>query len=151
MRRHDAVAGVVVAGLGIFVTRQGRALSYLDEFGPGPGFLPYWLGLLLMALAACLIISAMRSHTRIPKQEPGVGSGAGRALLAALGLVVMAATLEVLGFIGSFALLSFFLVYVVERRTLAGAITVTAALTLSFFLLFRVVLALPLPMGAWRF
>jgi putative tricarboxylic transport membrane protein len=147
MTRRDMMSGVVLAGIGIFVILHGRSLNYMDEFGPGPGFLPRWLGLLLTGLALGLIISSVRR----PRAEhsPDAGTVPGRALLAACGLVATVASLRTLGFIASFALLSFFLVYAVERRSLARAIAVTAGLALGFFLLFRVILPVPLPTGLW--
>jgi len=150
MRGRDLTAGLVLAGLGILITRYSQSLSYLDEFGPGPGFLPYWLGLVLTVLALCLVISAARTRTQAPKPE-AAGQGSGRALLTIAGLFAMVATLELLGFLAAFALLSFFMVYFVERRSFARSIAVTAAIAFGFFLLFRIIIPLPLPVNAWGF
>ena len=98
MRGRDLTAGLVLAGLGIMITRYSQSLSYLDEFGPGPGFLPYWLGLVLTALALGLVISAARTRTQALKPE-AAGQGSGRALLTIAGLFAMVATLELLGFL----------------------------------------------------
>ena len=134
----------------MLVMRHGQTLSYLDEFGPGPGFLPYWLGLVLTALALCLVISAVRSRDQLAKAKT-TGPGSGRAMLAAGGLFGMVAALDTLGFVTSFALLSFFMVYIVEKRSLGGAIAVSAAITFGFFLIFRLIIPLPLPVNAWGF
>jgi hypothetical protein len=150
MRGRDLTAGLVLAGLGILITRYSQSLSYLDEFGPGPGFLPYWLGLVLTALALCLVISAARTRAQAPKPE-AAGQGSGRALVTIAGLFAMVAMLELLGFLAAFALLSFFMVYVVERQSFTRSIAVTAAITFGFFLLFRIIIPLPLPMNAWGF
>ena len=141
MKRRDFAAGLVLAGAGVLVAQQVQTLSYRDEFGPGPGFLPLWLGLLMIVLASGLAISALRT----PAEEQAAGPRTGRALLAWSGIVAMVAAMETIGFIASLGLLSFFLVYVIERRSFLGAITVAATITLSFFLLFRVILPAPLP------
>jgi putative tricarboxylic transport membrane protein len=146
---RDVPVALVLVGLGIFVTLQGSGLNYLDEFGPGPGFLPYWLGLILTALASLLTLFALRR--RGESAQNSAVNGLGRALLAAAGLVAMAAVLEIAGFLASFALLSFFLVYVIERRSVTGAVTVAVILTLSFLVLFRMVLPSALPTGPWGF
>jgi putative tricarboxylic transport membrane protein len=157
MINKDIAAGLVLAGAGILVTQQVQTLSYLDEFGPGPGFLPLWLGALMTVLASLLVFIGLRRREEVSKPEPATGVTESpvprprRALLAALGLIAMAAALEVLGFIVSLALASFFLVYVIERRSLLGAITVTIAITLSFLLIFRAILAIPLPVGPFGF
>ncbi len=121
---------------------QSRTLSYQDEFGPGPGFLPYWLGLLLTALSVALIVSAKSS---------GSGSPAGRTLLSIAGLSAMTATLNTIGFIAGFGLLSFFLVYVIERRSLRHSLMVALCMSAGFLLLFHVILPVPLPAGPWGF
>jgi hypothetical protein len=151
----DVAAGLVLTGLGAWVNRQGRLLSYRDEFGPGPGFLPYWLGVVLAVLALFLIISAVRGRLQSANTESSAGAvydrpvRTSRALLAVAGMAVIVAAMELLGFFTSFALLTFFLVYGIERRPLARAITAAAALALAFFILFRILLPIPLPAGAW--
>ena len=158
MKRPDIASALVLVGLGIFVTQQSTKLSYRDEFGPGPGLLPFWLGLLLIALAVCLVISTLiLSSPRGKARDPhGPVSVAGlhprlRVVLAWLGLVAMVAVLGALGFILSLGLLTFFLVYVVERRSLGNAVIVTVSITLAFLLLFRVIIPLPLPASPWGF
>lgn len=164
MKRQDIASGLVLAGVGIFVTLQARTLTYRDEFGPGPGLLPFWLGLILTALALCQAGSALwrgiegRTPNSKGSEIPEFGlrpsiprSRIRRVLLACVGLVATVALMEVLGFIASFGLLSFFLVYVVERRSLPSAIAVAVAMTLSFLLLFRVILPVPLPLSPWGF
>lgn len=157
MKRPDIASGLVLAGLGVFVTQQAARLTYRDEFGPGPGLLPFWLGLLLIALASCLAVFSLRRKEksgevdRIPSTEFGQPHRISRVLLAWLSLVVTVAALNVLGFIVSLGLLSFFLVYVVERRPLRNAITVAVAIALSFLLLFRAILPVPLPVSPWGF
>jgi hypothetical protein len=148
--KRDIVTGSLLAATGIFVVWRSLTLSYLDEFGPGPGFLPRWMGLLLTVLAASLVVSAVRSRvddaaTRSDRR------GLLRVFIAASGLIAVAAALEWTGFFAGFAVLSFFLVYIVERRSLAASIAVSASMTLGFFLIFRLILPLPLPVGAWGF
>jgi hypothetical protein len=105
----------------------------------------------MTVLGLCLAISALLSRKETAAQASFARGGLGRAMLAASGLAAMVALLDILGFIVSFALLAFFLNYIVVRRPLAGAITVTAAITLGFFLLFRVFLPVSLPAGLWGF
>lgn len=152
-KRPEIVSGLVLAGVGILVTQQASKLTYRDEFGPGPGLLPFWLGLLLTALALCQVASAWEfgDVDRIRSIEFGQRHRIPRVVLAWLGLVATVAALDLLGFIVSFGLLSFFLIYVVERRSLVNAIVVAVAITLSFLLVFRVILPVPLPVSPWGF
>jgi putative tricarboxylic transport membrane protein len=54
------VAAVLVA-MGVFVTIQSVALSYYTPVGPGPGFFPFWLGLLLVVLAGASLVTTFVS------------------------------------------------------------------------------------------
>ena len=44
-------SGLAVLGLGIAVIFFSRQLPYHSDYGPGPGFLPTWIG---YVLAACI-------------------------------------------------------------------------------------------------
>jgi putative tricarboxylic transport membrane protein len=142
MKRADIVSGLVVAAAGLLIMQQAATLTYRDEFGPGPGLLPYWLGWILFALAVIQVALAVRSGG-----EPSTDSvsNKGRVLVVIGGFIAMVAAIEAIGFIASFGLLSFFLVYVVERRSLPRAAAVAVALVLGFLLVFRVFLPIPLP------
>jgi hypothetical protein len=152
MNRKDIAAGLALAMLGMLIIWQARGLTYLDDFGPGPGFLPFWLALLISALSLCLAVFALRNQAEnvSPVNSPNeVRRGYPRALLAWLGMIAMVGTMEVLGFIASFALFSFFLVCVIERRSLSSATAVAVGIALGFYLLFRVFLPVPLPTNPW--
>lgn len=140
--KRDIISGIVVAALGLLVTRQAAMLTYRDEFGPGPGLLPYWLGLILCALALIQVGLAFR---RGRAAAVSTASNKSRVLLAVTALVVMTGAVPVIGFIPSFGLLSFFLVYAVEKRSLPRAAAVAVAMMLGFVLLFRMFLPVPLP------
>jgi hypothetical protein len=148
MKRQDLVSGLVLAVLGILVARQAATLTYRDEFGPGPGLLPFWLGWIMFALALCQVAVTL---WRNPETSPASSSGKSRVLLAALSFAAMVGAIDVIGFFAGFGALTFFLVYAVERRSLTRSIAVAVAMTLAFVLLFRVLLPVPLPLNDWGF
>ena len=149
----------------MFVIQQSRMLTYRDEFGPGPGMLPLWLGGLLTVLAVGQVILGIRNLGTEEKLRDGGKirnglmifapslnfSSVPKLLLTCGGLIATVAALEVLGFLVSFGLLSFFLVYVIERRSLPRSIAVAVAITLAFLLVFRVMLPVQLPLNVWGF
>jgi putative tricarboxylic transport membrane protein len=60
----NIVAGVAVFLLGIVTTFFAWRLPYTTEFSPGPGFLPFWLGI-IMAICSIFVIAAdLRSKER---------------------------------------------------------------------------------------
>jgi hypothetical protein len=60
MRVANAIAALCVALLGLIVIVLARQLPYDAEYGPGPGFLPFWLGLALVVLSVFLLRDALR-------------------------------------------------------------------------------------------
>ncbi len=57
----NVIAGVAVFLLGVATTVLAwTTLPYSGEFGPGPGFLPVWLGITLMVCALPVLIADIR-------------------------------------------------------------------------------------------
>jgi putative tricarboxylic transport membrane protein len=56
--------GVAVLGLGIAVIFFARQLPYHSDYGPGPGFLPTWIGYVLAACALIVTVQELRATNR---------------------------------------------------------------------------------------
>ena len=63
MRVANIVAALCVALFGALVIALARQLPYDAEYGPGPGFLPLWLGAALVLLSAFLLRDALKTQT----------------------------------------------------------------------------------------
>ena len=53
--------GLAVLALGIAVIFFSRQLPYHSDYGPGPGFLPTWIGYVLAACAVVVIAQELRA------------------------------------------------------------------------------------------
>src|SRR5512136_28409 len=62
MRLADLIGGVFVLILGLAVVFFSSQLTYYSEFGPGPGFLPLWVGIIISACAVYVIVDLLRRH-----------------------------------------------------------------------------------------
>jgi putative tricarboxylic transport membrane protein len=149
LKNGDVISGAVLAALGVYIVMQTRAWDYYTLDGPGPAFFPFWYGVAMVALSLLLIVSAARN---------GHGSTAtiewramGRALTTWLAFAVSVALMDFVGFLISFALLTFFIVAVIFRRPLAIAGVVAVASALAFHLIFPVALSVSLPTGPFGF
>ncbi len=137
----------IIGGMGVLWIFLAQRLTYWDDFAPGSGFLPLWLGIALVALVALLLITqsarpapvsvAPTRHRRIAK--------------IMLGLVVSAVALEFTGFVVTIGGYLLYLLGYVERRGPAQTALVAGGTTLSLFLLFHTWLGVPLPTGPWGF
>src|SRR4051812_28992450 len=149
LRDGDVIAGAVLAALGVYNVMQSRAWDYYTPDGPGPGFFPLWYGIAMVVLSLWLIASNILKSRSV---QPGAGGtidwqAAGRALATWGAFAVSVALMGVIGFVLSFALLTFFMViFVFGRPPLTAAVTAIVA-TLAFHLIFPVILSVPLPTG----
>jgi len=62
MRLADLIGGVFVLILGLAVIFFSSQLTYYSEFGPGPGFLPLWIGIVITVCAVYVIFDLLRKH-----------------------------------------------------------------------------------------
>ena len=62
MRLADFIGGVAVLILGLAVIFFSSQLTYYSEFGPGPGFLPLWVGIIITACAIYVIVDLLKKH-----------------------------------------------------------------------------------------
>ena len=148
LKDGDVISGAVLAALGVYIVMQSLTWDYSGLDGPGPGFFPFWYGVAMVALSLLLIVSVVRKGTTAYDVDwPATGRALGCWLAFALSIGLM----EWLGFLLSFALLTFFIVAVIFRRPLMTA-GLTAVLTaLAFHLIFPVALSVSLPTGWFGF
>jgi hypothetical protein len=64
MRLSDFIGGGVVLLLGLAVIYFSSQLEYYSEFGPGPGFLPLWVGICITGCAIVLLLNILRKRGR---------------------------------------------------------------------------------------
>ena len=152
MRRADQITAVIVLIFSLAVIEGARRMPPSGTFGPGAGFLPFWLGAVLGILSIILLVNASR--------EPAQASGGspfprGRGLLViletagALGSFIL--LLETLGFLLSIALLTAFLLRVVEREGWAISLGVALANAAGLYVVFKVFLGVSLPKSIFGF
>jgi len=150
LRDSDVIAGALLAALGVFILREAWKWEYAGFDGPGPGFFPMWYGVAITALSLWLAVGRV---LRLRTEESGAVDwpGVGRALgtWAAFGASV--ALMQPLGFVLSFALLTFFLVTVMFHQPVKTALLTAVGLSGGFYLLFPLLLNVPLPTGLLGF
>src|SRR5512136_3055968 len=148
-RDRDVTSSLFWALVGMLFCIGGVHYGLRRSGIPGPGFLPFVTGLLLVALSLILLFSRL-----VSKRDGGELAGAqmprGEALkriLQALGaLCLYVLILEPLGF----AMTTFLFMIVIlrlEPRRWTFLIPAALGATAFFFFLFKVLLRVPLPPG----
>jgi uncharacterized membrane protein len=65
MKVADLAGGLVVLLFGIAIVFFSYQLPYKSEYGPGPGFLPLWLGIVLIGSAVFVLLNILRKQVKV--------------------------------------------------------------------------------------
>jgi putative tricarboxylic transport membrane protein len=144
-RNRDFWSGLALAALGTYIVASARGWTYMGEDGPGPGFFPLWYGSIMVVLSLWLVASAVLA--RPPAGEPVQWAELRRALGCWLAFVAAIALMPLWGFFVSLAVLTWFIVAVLSRRSQRIAITLALGGTAVFYVVFGLALDLSLPRG----
>jgi hypothetical protein len=60
MRKADRIFGVIGLGFSLWCYLESRKFHYLTDFTPGPGFMPFWVGVILAILSFYLLYDTFR-------------------------------------------------------------------------------------------
>jgi putative tricarboxylic transport membrane protein len=143
-RRGDFWSGVALAALAAWIVSQALRWPYMTEEGPGPGFFPLWYGSVMLVLSLALVASSVLSKAA---GEPVRWPELGRAFGCWVAFVACIAVMPFAGFWIAFALLTWFIVAVMARRSQKRALTLAVGGAAIFYAVFELGLGLGLPRG----
>jgi len=141
----NLLGGLAVLLLGSVVVFFSSQLPYEAEYGPGPGFLPLWIGIALIACAIATIIKAIRKY----RYEEGrfFQAKTGQVVFVGVTLIITFLLVPVFGLSLGLALFTGFTMRTAGRHgwmlCIFGAVVTAAAIRL----IFGVMLDIPLPRG----
>lgn len=148
MKRPYQITGVVLMFAAAFLLRESLRLRYYSPLGPGPGFFPLWLSVLLAILGAAML---WRATFGAPEAMPAdfYADRRGYLRIAAVvgALLAIILLIEPLGF--RLVMLGFYLFILTALGRQHPLVTGIIALAGSFgvYYIFARWLATPLPIG----
>jgi putative tricarboxylic transport membrane protein len=146
MRLLYQVASLSFFAGGVFLVWEASKLTYYSRLGPGPGFFPLWLGLLLAVLALVWFGQVtLRPVAAMEKDFIPDRSGTIRIIAIMLALVLFTALLEPIGYRLSMLLFLLFLLTVLGRQHPLVTVAVSALGSFGVYWVFLYWLAVPLP------
>ncbi len=150
VRKADLVTGALLL-LGALAFSAGalRFYAWSGDGGPGPAFLPFWLGLVMAALACGLLIKSFKQEkddaTWLPR-----GKGRERVLVIIVATLVFFALLKVIGMeLATFLYVAALMRYL-ERKPWLLTFVVAAGAAAFNWLIFAHWLHVPFPQS-WLF
>ncbi len=151
MARSETAVAAGFGVMGLVWAVMALDLTYMGELAPGPGFLPFWLGVTLVVLSIILIARRWLARPDRPAQPLVATTGWRKPAVVAIGLSVCIAAISWLGFLISVSLYLVSLLRFVERRSWALAVIVGVGTPLLLHVVFRAGLGVPLPRGPMGF
>src|SRR5258706_6841380 len=142
LRSGDFWSGLALAALGTYIVVQARGWVYMNDDGPGAGFFPLWYGGLMVVLSLLLVVGAVVKPS--PQTEVR-WKDVSRALTCWVAFTASVALMPLVGFVVSFALLTWFVVKVMCWERHRTALVVEIAGAAGFSGLFEMALGLALP------
>jgi putative tricarboxylic transport membrane protein len=147
MRSADRTAGAVLL---VFALAFGAAAlkqyAFWAPTGPGPAFLPFWLGVVMALLATMLLVGALRTQDAgadwLPNRE-----GLRRLAIVVGVTVAFVALLNVTGMVLGTLLFLIVLMRLLDRCAWPLTLAVALATAAFIYLVFARWLRVPLPVG----
>ena len=143
----ELLSRILLLLLGVAVVFFSSQLTYYSEFGPGPGFLPLWLGIALVGSAAFLVGNFFRKHARV---ESFFKPRTKQCVIMFILIVIAFLLLPWLGFPVGFALLAAAAMRILGRHAFFVCGITAVAIALGVYFIFDQWLGIPLPTGIIR-
>lgn len=146
MRRRDAASGAFWLLVGAGVTAAGWDLELGSVSDPGPGFVLFWVGLIMAGLSLAVIGAAVRPGAT-PEAPVWRGARWSRVVAVLVALALYGWALPRLGFIITTTFIMVFLFKAVEPQRWSVAVAGAVASALVAYVVFKVWLGAQLPAG----
>ena len=151
MRRCNQVVGVLLLIFSIWIIMGSRDLVYTEEFSPGAGFFPFWLGLSLLILSAVLLLNSTILKFHMTEDNPFPERHAMLRVMSILGsLLVSLLLFERIGFLLSMGLLVVFLLIFMEKYRWYNGVIISSVMVFAIYGIFKIWLNVPLPPGLFH-
>lgn len=149
MRKGDRVFAVICLGISLWLILESLQFDYLSKFGPGPGFEPFWLGVILAILSAFLLINTIRRKEGKDGEKPILPGwrSLGRLAVIMLTMAGFALVVQSLGFTLSVFLLVTVLLFFLEGVGALKSVYYGVIFSGLIFLVFQYWLGVDLPKG----
>jgi putative tricarboxylic transport membrane protein len=149
MKKTDRMQSLIWGIFGLYIAFEGVHLKLGTPRAPKPGFLIFWMGIIIMILSAAFFLQSF-SAVREEKKIRWKGRQWPKGVMVMLALFLYAAVFHWLGFILSTFLLLLFLFKGLEPQRWGIALLLSAVTITICYLVFSVFLELQFPPGLPR-
>ena len=149
MRKADRIFGVIGLGLSLWCYLESTKLNYMTQFTPGPGFMPFWVGVILALLSCYLIVD---SYLRKAGKKDDAKLLPERHALYRVGAILLMLfgvkfSMNLLGFPITLFLFTTAILLLLERYSILKSVGYGIAYAAVTWLVFQHVLSMGFPKG----
>ncbi len=153
MRRVYQVAAFVILASAVYVMVESRSnINYYTQYGPGPGFFPFWCGVLMALFSIVWFFQVtLRPVEGSAIELVPAGLGSVRVVSVVVGLAIFAVLVGYLGFLLTMLLFLLTMLFALGRQRIPVTVVLSVALSWGMTYLFRSVLDVQLPVSGIEF
>jgi putative tricarboxylic transport membrane protein len=152
MGRADRISGIFWLCFAVSVTIQSYYLGLGTLHKPGPGFLFFWVNIVLAIMSLIVLIRAWVSKKEEGPQPTIFGTQkVSKIIFVMTSLFLYALLMETVGFIPVTLLFFIFILRIIEKKRWFYTIFVSVVVTVISYLIFETWLQSQLPRGLLEF
>lgn len=146
MRRASQLLALAFIVLGVYAAVQAQEMTLFTEIGPGSGFFPFWMGIIMAGLSAVWLVQ-ITFRPFEADGEPFLPDRAGMARIFAIvgALFFFTFLAEYVGFQLTMLAFLLFLLLVLGRRSLPITLVISIAGSIGVYFVFKSYLDVQLP------
>lgn len=150
MRMTNRIASIIIFLIGLYVFVGAMKLDYILKGIPGPGFLPRWVSLLIMVLALVLLLLSFAKNESKERHPFNAAEFKNAGIIIGSAVFVMLVT-RYLGLSLAIGIMAGAIARFTGPTSWKKVIAVTVATPVASFVLFDILLGVPLPTGIFGF
>ncbi len=149
MRKADRIYGVIGLGLSLWCYLESTKFTYMTQFTPGPGFMPFWVGVVLALLSVYLIVD---SFVRKPGKKDNAKILPEKHALYRVGAIMLMLVgvrfaMNFLGFPLTIALFTTAILLLLEHYSILKSVGYGVAYAAVTWFVFQYILSMGFPKG----
>ena len=150
MHKGDRVFSIICLGVSLWLILESSNYNYIVKYTPGPGFFPFWLGVVLSLFSITLLIETFITRGRKNLEEPRCLPD--RQVLYRVGEITLltagfALLMTSLGFVLTVICFVAMILHFMERVTLTRSVLTGLIMSFCVYLIFQYWMELGLPAG----
>lgn len=155
MNKSNRVFSIICLGVSLWLVLESFKYNYTVKYTPGPGFFPFWLGVVLSLFSIALLVETIfKKNGGKNLKESSLMPG--KHSLYRVGLITLftagaSLLMTSLGFVLSVILFVSVILFFMEKVPVVRSVITGLTMSVCFYLIFEYWMEIGLPSGFWRF